>query len=109
GGRPQQPLVDNPDGAPIVVYEEGELDLFAGTGGSFAGFDRYEALASLTPGAELSDAAGPEAQPGTPVIASWRLGDGIAIHTGLPQLAERLAEGDLEARTLARRIWAILG
>jgi N,N-dimethylformamidase beta subunit-like protein len=107
GGRPQQPLVTNADGAPMVVYQEGEVDLFAGTGGQFPGYDEYEVLASLTPGAELSDAAGPEAQAGTAVIASWRLDDGVAIHTGLPQFAQRAADGDLDAQTLARRIWAI--
>lgn len=107
GGRPQQPLVDNADEVPLVVYEEGEIDLFSGTGGYFTGFGAYEVLASLTPGAELSDAAGPEAQAGTAVIASWKLGDGLAIHTGLPQLAQRLTEGDLESQALARRIWAI--
>ena len=109
GARPQQPLVENVDGAPLVVAEEGEVDLFAGTGGWFAGYDRWEALASLSPRAQLSDAAGPEAQPGTAVIASWRLGDGIAIHTGLPQLPARLLAGDAETQALVRRIWAILG
>lgn len=109
GARPQQPLVDNDDDVPLVVFQEGEIDLFAGTGGWFAGFDRWEALASLTPSAELSDAAGPEAQPGTAVIASWRLGDGLAIRTGLPQLPQRLLDGDDEARALVRRIWTILG
>jgi hypothetical protein len=59
------------------------------------------------PGARLDAAAGTQA--GVPVIASWTLGKGFAIHTGLPQLAARADAGDLDAGALVRRIWALLG
>jgi hypothetical protein len=43
------------------------------------------------------------------VIAAWRLGDGFAVHTGLPQLAARAQAGDPDADALVRRIWALVG
>ncbi|MDO8211360.1 N,N-dimethylformamidase beta subunit family domain-containing protein [Conexibacter sp. CPCC 206217] len=102
GARPRQPLVESPD--PLSTYLNGPI--FAETGGYFSGFDRYEALASVVPDAELTAAAGPDAD--TPVIASWRLGDGFAVHTGLPQLAQLAVDGDSGAAELIRSIWATL-
>jgi hypothetical protein len=108
GARPRQPLERPDEPATIVTYlEDPTLDLFAGTGGEFPGYDAYETLASFAPSAELLTAAGAVAD--TPVIAAWRLGDGIAIHTGLPQLAQRALEDDLDAAALVRRIWVVLG
>jgi hypothetical protein len=108
GARPRQPLVraDVPGGATITVFDDGELGLFEGTSGSFAGYDEYEALASLAPPLVLEGAAGPD--PDTPVIAGWRLGDGVAIHTGLPQLPARARDGDLDAAALVRGLWSRL-
>jgi hypothetical protein len=107
GARPRQPLERPAEPAQITMYEEGTLGLFEGTSGAFAGYDGYEALAGVAPGARLDAAAGVEA--GVPVIAAWTLGDGFAIHTGLPQLAARAADGDPDADALVRRIWALLG
>jgi flagellar hook assembly protein FlgD len=102
GARPRQPLVE--DTTPLTAFQDGPI--FALSGGYFSGFDRYEALASVVPGAEWTAAAGPNAD--TPVIASWRLGDGFAVHTGLPQLAELALAGDAGAAELIRSIWATL-
>ncbi|MGB2711717.1 MAG: hypothetical protein WBC33_09380, partial [Conexibacter sp.] len=108
GARPRQPLVRSEEPATIVSYQDdASLLLFGGTGGAFAGYDAYETLAPFSPPAELLSAAGPD--PDTPVIAGWRLGEGIAIHTGLPQLAAKARDGDLDAAALARRIWTLLG
>lgn len=109
GARPRQPLVRVEEGetAEITTYEDDpELGLFEGTSGAFAGYDEYETLAGLAPGARLLAAAGAEA--GVPVVAAWRLGEGVAVHTGLPQLATRAMDGDLDAAALARRIWQIM-
>ncbi len=107
GARPRQPLVE-PDVPATMTIDEDDpsLLLFGTTGGSFPGYDAYETLAPFAPPAELLSSAGPE--PAVPVIAAWKLGDGVAIHTGLPQLAEFARDGDLEAAALVRRIWVIL-
>ena len=42
------------------------------------------------------------------MIAAWTLGDGFAIHTGLPQLAARAQPGDPDAAALVERIWMLL-
>ena len=110
GARPRQPLQRAADagGATITLYEDDPaLDLFAGTGGAFPGYETYETLAGVAPGARLRSAAGAEA--GVPVIAAWQLGDGLAIHTGLPQLVARARQDDPDAASLIRRIWQILG
>lgn len=107
GARPRQPLVE-PDAPAVMTIDEDDPDLglFDTTGGQFSGYDAYETLAPFAPPAELLSSAGPE--PGVPVIAAWKLGDGIAIHTGLPQLAAFARDDDLDAGALVRRIWVIL-
>ncbi|HET6448245.1 MAG TPA: hypothetical protein VFG31_03975, partial [Conexibacter sp.] len=109
GGRPRQPLERASAAAAtatITTYEEGRLGLFEGTSGSFSGYDAFETLAGVVPAARLDGQAGAEA--GVPVIAAWTLGDGVAIHTGLPQLAAFAESGDPNADALVRRIWALL-
>lgn len=109
GARPQQPLAHASAGetATMTAYQEGRLGLFVGTSGAFGGYDSYETLAGVVPGATLDAAAGPAAD--TPVIALWTLGRGFAIHTGLPQLPARAQAGDPDAAALIQRIWVLLG
>lgn len=108
GARPRQPLVEPISPATITVDEQDlDLDLFHGTGGQFTGYDAYEMLAPFGAGTKLLSSAG--AEPGVPVIAAWQVGDGVAIHTGLPQLVGFAEDGDLEAAALVRRLWAVLG
>jgi len=109
GARPQQPLARAAAAEPatMTIYQEGRLGLFVGTSGAFSGYERYETLAGVEPGATLDAAAGPSAN--VPVIALWTLGRGFAIHTGLPQLAARAQAGDPDAAALVRRIVALLG
>ncbi len=109
GARPQQPLVLARAGAPatMTTYAEGSVGLFTDTSGAFPGYDNYETLAGVMPGATLDAAAGPAAN--VPVIALWTLGRGFAIHTGLPQLAARAQAGDPDAAALVQRIWVLLG
>jgi hypothetical protein len=107
GGRPRQPLERPDEPVEITIYEDDpQLGLFEGTSGAFAGYDVYETLAGVAPGARLRSAAGAEA--GIPVIAAWQLGDGLAVHTGLPQLAAKAEEGDLDAAALVRRVWQLM-
>ena len=110
GGRPQQPLAHPATGAAaatMTAYVEGTLGLFQGTSGSFSGYDSWETLAGVMPGARLDGQAG--AQADQPAIADWTLGRGFAIHTGLPQLAARAQQGDPDAAALVERIWLLLG
>jgi hypothetical protein len=107
GARPRQPLVEAAPGETLpslTTYQDGPI--FDLSGGLFSGYDAYEALASIIPAAEFTAAAGPDAD--TAVIASWRLGEGFAVHTGLPQLAQLAADGDAGAAELIRSIWATL-
>lgn len=108
GARPRQPLVEAPPGETVALTTTLDGPIFAETGGYFSGYDRYEALASVLPAAEYTATAGPESDAETVVIASWRLGDGFAVHTGLPQLAQLAADGDSAAAELIRSIWATL-
>lgn len=107
GARPRQPLARPDEPATITVYEEGDVGLFDLTSGAFPGYDSYEEIASFAAPARLDSAAGAEVD--VPVIVAWRLGDGVAIHTGLPQLAARARDGDPDADALVRRIWALVG
>lgn len=109
GARPRQPLERPAEPATITTYDEGRLGLFEGTSGTFSGYDSFETLAGVAPFARLDAQAGAEA--GVPVIAAWTLGDagGVAIHTGLPQLAALAQAGDPDADALVRRIWTLLG
>jgi hypothetical protein len=104
GARPAQPLDTAPADAPATLttyLDDGRL--FAGTSGEFPGWTSWETLASVIPAAELTAAAGPVAE--TPVVASWSLGDGVAIHSGLPDLAARAAADDPDAGSLVRALW----
>jgi N,N-dimethylformamidase beta subunit-like, C-terminal len=108
GARPRQPLVHVAQPATMTIYaDDPGLGLFAQTSGAFAGYHAYETLAPFAAPATLVSAAGPSA--GTPVIAAWRLGAGVAIHTGLPELASRALAGDADASALVLRIFSLLG
>ncbi|MBB4660961.1 N,N-dimethylformamidase beta subunit family domain-containing protein [Conexibacter arvalis] len=107
GARPTQPLEQAADGetATMTTYVDDEAaPLFEGTSGQFPGWTSWETLASVIPTAELIAAAGPDAD--TPVVAAWRVGDGLAVHSGLPELARRAADGDGDAASLARALWS---
>lgn len=105
GARPAQPLehAAPEEPATLTTYlDDGRL--FTGTSGEFPGWTSWETLASVIPAAELTAAAGTVAE--VPAIASWSLGDGVAIHSGLPDLARRAADGDPGAASLVRALWA---
>ena len=106
GARPVQPLETAPEEAPATMtayLNDPSTPLFDGTSGQFPGWTSWETLASVLPDAELTDAAGPQAE--VPVVAAWRLGDGLAIHSGLPGLSRRAADGDADAGALVRALW----
>ncbi|HEY4280435.1 MAG TPA: N,N-dimethylformamidase beta subunit family domain-containing protein [Conexibacter sp.] len=106
GARPRTPVVAAPADAPAAMNVSQDGPIFALTGGFFPGWTSYETLASVIQSATITAAAGPDTD--TPVIASWSLGSGLAVHTGLPDLASRAVNGDADAAALIRSIWATL-
>jgi hypothetical protein len=86
-----------------------DLQLFAGTNGTFGPFGSYEETRRVGRDADLaSDAV--VASGGTlgrPVIVAVSFGKGHVIRTGLPGLPDRLSAGGT-ATTLMERIWTLL-
>ncbi|HEV2821396.1 MAG TPA: N,N-dimethylformamidase beta subunit family domain-containing protein [Solirubrobacteraceae bacterium] len=90
-----------------VTATQDELELFAGTGGTFAGFGAFEETLDLAGGTELAATAVTQ-ESARSVIVGARLGDGLVLRTGLPELPAR-ADDDPELTTLLRRMWTLLG
>ena len=79
-------------------------NVLGGTG-VFSGYPAFEATQALPPGAQmLSRATTPD---GSPVIVAARVGKGLVIRTGLPDLPSRLSHGGNE-QDLVSRIWELL-
>jgi hypothetical protein len=91
-----------------LTNERDDVGLFDGTSGAFTGFDAYESVAGLRSGARLAASAVPA--PGAdPVIAATRLGRGLVIRFGLPDLATHLGDDDAaQAGALLGRTWTLL-
>jgi hypothetical protein len=95
-------------GTTLTIFND-DIDLFAGDvyGGTgvFSNYDEYEETAAVGPGAEVVASAATE--DGRKVIVAERLGDGLVIRFGLPQLTERLGTPGNETE-LVRRTWTLL-
>lgn len=80
------------------------LQLFALTTGEFVHFTRREETTSAGPQADLaSTAVTPAAKP---VIVGIRLGRGVVLRTGLPELPQRFGR-DPDADGLLERLWTL--
>lgn len=90
-----------------VTATQDELELFAGTGGTFAGFGAFEETIDLAGGTELAATAVTQ-EDARSVIVGARLGEGLVLRTGLPELPVRAGD-DPEVTTLLRRMWTLLG
>ncbi len=92
----------------LTIFND-EIELFAGDvyGGTgvFTGYDVFEATRSVGDGQEIVASAATD--DGRKVIVATRLGEGLVIRFGLPQLAERLGEPSNETE-LVRRTWTLL-
>lgn len=92
-----------------VTATQDELELFADTGGIFAGFGAFEETLDLAGGAQVASTAVTVIPEGArSVIVGARLGEGLVLHTGLPELPVRAGD-DPELTTLLRRMWTLLG
>ncbi len=93
-----------PAAGPITDYLD-RIGLFTGGTGQFTGYPHFEATESVGPGAELVASA--VTTDGRPVIVAVRIGRGLVVRTGLPELGARIGS-DPGAAALLRRIWALL-
>ena len=86
-----------------------DLQLFAGTNGTFGPFGSYEETRRVGREADLaSDAViASGGTLGRPVIVAVTYGKGRVIRTGLPEFPDRLSAGGPVA-TLMERIWTLL-
>jgi hypothetical protein len=86
-----------------------EIQLFAGNvvggTGQFSGYHAYQPVQSVGPGAKIVASAVTE--DGQKVIVAERLGKGLVIRLGLPELPRRLARPGNETE-LVRRTWTLL-
>ena len=78
--------------------------MFGGTG-VFSGYDSYEETQSVGAGAKVVASAVTES--GRKVVVAERLGKGLIIRFGLPQLPQRLGRPGNESE-LVRRTWTLL-
>ncbi|MEA2230156.1 MAG: hypothetical protein QOF04_3786, partial [Solirubrobacteraceae bacterium] len=105
GGRPA-PLERAP--APVTLTEaEDRIDLFAGTDGQFPGWRTLEPLAAVGAQGRLASSAVTEA--GRPAISAVRLGRGLVLRYGLPELPASLTRDETDPTTaLMARTWTLL-
>lgn len=106
-GSVLRPLAHEPDTTVTIFDDEIELfagDVYGGTG-VFSGYDAFEVTASPGPDGEIAASASTE--DGRQVIVAIRLGEGLVIRYGLPQLAERLGRPGNETE-LVLRTWTLL-
>jgi hypothetical protein len=90
----------------VLTSTVDRIGLFAGTEGELRGLERMEETASLAPGTELVAAA--TTQDGErEVVVGARVGRGLVLRTGLPDLPTRLGT-DPELRALLARSWTLL-
>ena len=90
-----------------VTATQDEIQLFADTGGTFAGFGAFEETLDLAGGTKLTAVAVTQ-EGARSVIVGARLGKGLVLRTGLPELPVRAGD-DPELTTLLRRMWTLLG
>jgi hypothetical protein len=91
-GARLRPLVTTPK-ATTITSDRDDIGLFKNTNGAFTGFDSFESTAAPG-GVVVADAITPRLQP---VIVAIRVGKGIVLRYGLPQLATRLADSNVQA------------
>jgi hypothetical protein len=106
-GATLRPLARRP-GTTLTIFDD-EIDLFAGNvfGGTgvFSDYDSYEETESVGPDAKVVASA--VTDDGKKVIVAERLGKGLIIRFGLPQLPQRLGRPGNESE-LVRRTWTLL-
>ncbi|HEV2752342.1 MAG TPA: N,N-dimethylformamidase beta subunit family domain-containing protein [Solirubrobacteraceae bacterium] len=100
------PLERVPGMPTTLIALDDEIELFAGTEGRFTGVEAFEPVVDAAGGTEVVAAAVTE---GTQrrVLVGARVGRGLVVHTGLPNLPARLDE-DPELAAFMERAWTLL-
>lgn len=106
-GARLRPVVTAP--ARLQLFKDDpSVELFAGSGGSFAPIDAYEETAGLGSGKLLSSAVTVD-PPGRTVIVAAQYGKGRVIRTGIPEFGRVLASStDPAIGALMGRLWQLL-
>jgi flagellar hook assembly protein FlgD len=106
-GATLRPLQRQPD-TTLTIFDD-QIDLFAGDvfGGTgvFSGFDAFQETVAVGAGAKVVASA--VTDDGEKAIVAERLGGGLVIRLGLPQLPQRLSRPGNETE-LVRRTWTLL-
>jgi hypothetical protein len=92
---------------PVTLTEASDrIELFAGTDGQFAGWHALEPLAGAGQGRLLSAAV---TEAGRAPITAVRLGQGLVLRYGLPELPTQLTRDETDPTTaLMARTWTLL-
>jgi hypothetical protein len=88
----------------LTVFEDDELQLFAGEEGVFPGVRAWEATRRTEEAEPVASAVTPD---GDPVVVAARFGRGLVLRPGVPGFASRLS-GDAASAELMRRAWTLL-
>ena len=105
-GARLRPVVRAPEPVTLVNVID-RIDLFAGTTGEFGGVARYEPTVDVRGGSDAIVAAAATQEGERQVIVAARLGQGLVIRTGLPELSARVQERP-ELAELFDRTWTLL-
>jgi hypothetical protein len=83
------------------------IQLFAGTGGQFGGIGAFEQTIDVRGGARAVEAAAATQDGRRQVIVASRLGKGLVIRPGLPDLSASL-KTNAELAGFMERTWTLL-
>lgn len=91
----------------IVADTLDRAKLFVGGDGRFAGYRTFEATRALGPGQSYLSRAITDSVKPEPVIVATRVGRGIVVRTGLPDLPRRVSSDPTTAQ-LMESLWTLL-
>lgn len=100
------PLERKPGMPVTLIALDDEIELFAGTEGRFTGVEAFEPVVGTASGTEVVAAAVTEGSQRR-VLVGARVGRGLVVHTGLPDLPARLDQ-DPELAAFMERTWTLL-
>jgi FlgD Ig-like domain len=104
GARAGAPVTHNSD---LITVIHDDLGIFSSTSGALSGFNAYQPITSVAPPAQpiASDAGTSDT---TTSIVGYRLSRGIVVEIGLRGFGASLAQNNVDAQELVRRLWTVL-
>jgi hypothetical protein len=91
----------------LEVFQDDDVELFAGTGGLISGVSAWEESAVGREADLLSNAVTVD-PPGKTVVAAARFDKGLIIRPGFPSFTQRLSTDDPAISELMARMWTLL-